>query len=185
MMFRRYRREFDAGTQVADRENMPVPVSRDRAISAMADTRKGDPMNDKLIKRFAHRVGYSEAELKTFYDGGHRIRQVEKMAPAARRYTIEAAVVKARHCNSGYKPGDTFVLDIDGNFISGLCPKRLCVYLVSQFAVPVALINERISEGLDPNPFHFMRHVKCLDAGVECMGYGETMVKIQVVNRTR
>ena len=95
----------------------------------------------------------------------------------------EAEVVEARHCNSGYKTGDKFILDIDGNFISKLCPKRLCVYLVSQLAIPVALINERVREGLAPNGFHFMHIVKCLDAGVECKGYGETTVKVAVVER--
>ena len=57
--------------------------------------------------------------------------------------------------------------------------------MISQFTVPVALINERINEGLDPNDFHFMRYVRCPDAGVECLGYGEVMAKIEVVPRIR
>ncbi len=61
----------------------------------------------------------------------------------------------------------------------------MCVYLVSQLTVPVALINERLSEGLDPNDFHFMRYVRCLDTGVECLGYGEVMLKVQVIPRER
>jgi hypothetical protein len=47
------------------------------------------------------------------------------------------------------------------------------------------LINERLSEGLEPNDFHFMRKVKCLDAGVDCLGYGEVMLKIRVVPRIK
>ena len=61
----------------------------------------------------------------------------------------------------------------------------MCVYLVSQLTVPVALNNERLSEGLDPNDFHFMRYVRCLDTGVECLGYGEVMLKVQVIPRAR
>jgi hypothetical protein len=76
-------------------------------------------------------------------------------------------------------------LDVDGNFIPTFCPSRLCVYLVSQMAVPVALINERLSEGLDANQFHFMHQVRCLDVGVECSGYGEVMLEIQVVPRVK
>jgi hypothetical protein len=49
----------------------------------------------------------------------------------------------------------------------------------------VALINERLSEGLDPNQFHFMRQVRCPDAGVECSGYGEVMVQVSVVPRVK
>lgn len=102
-----------------------------------------------------------------------------------RRLSIEIQVVKSRHCNSGYKKGDVFVMDIDGNFISKLCPKRMCVYLVSHLDIPVALINERVSEGLDPNAFHFTRKVTCSDVGVECLGYGEVMVQIKVVPRKK
>ena len=76
-------------------------------------------------------------------------------------------------------------LDVDGNFITKLCPKKMCVYLISQLSIPVALINERLSEGLEPNDFHFMRYVKCPDAGVECYGYGEVMLKVNVVPRAK
>jgi hypothetical protein len=56
---------------------------------------------------------------------------------------------------------------------------------VSQLAVPVALINERLSEGLEPNGFHFMHRVRCLDAGVECAGYGEVMLEVKVIPRVK
>lgn len=140
-------------------------------------------MISEKIKRYAQRVGYSDAELADFQKGGHRLRQVNRLAEAASRYSIEAEVVKARHCNSGHQVGQKFILDLDGNLITKLCPKKVCVYLVSQFTVPVALINERLSEGLDPADFHFMRLVRCPDVGVECLGYGEVMVKILVVPR--
>jgi hypothetical protein len=61
----------------------------------------------------------------------------------------------------------------------------MCVYLISQLTIPVALINERLSEGLEPNDFHFMRRLHCLDSGVECYGYGEVMLKVQVVPRVK
>jgi uncharacterized repeat protein (TIGR04076 family) len=128
-------------------------------------------------------VGYTEAELSSFQEGGHRLRQVNRLAAVASRYAIEAEVVQARNCNSGHQVGQKIILDVDGNLITKLCPKKVCVYLVSQFTVPVALINERCSEGLSPNDFHFMRLVRCPDVGVKCLGYGEVMVKIQVVPR--
>ena len=141
--------------------------------------------DDKILKAFGDRVGYTEDELKAFCEESHRVRQIKQISKVARRYSIEAEVVNARHCNSGYKEGDAFVLDVDGNFISKLCPKRLCVYLMAQLTVPVALINERLNEKLDPNDFHFMRYVRCPDVGIECQGYGEVMVKVQVVTREK
>jgi uncharacterized repeat protein (TIGR04076 family) len=135
----------------------------------------------KALRRFGERVGYSEAEMEEIKEGDPRLRQIHGLTQAAVRYSIAAEVVKARNCNSGYREGDKFILDVDGNFISKLCPQRLCVYLISQLTVPVALINERLSEGLDPNLFHFMHYVRCPDAGVECAGYGEVMLEIKVV----
>ncbi|MBW1722775.1 MAG: hypothetical protein JRJ78_12000 [Deltaproteobacteria bacterium] len=140
---------------------------------------------EETINRYAERVGYTHSETKQFYEGGHRVRQVVRLSEAAPLYSIEAEVVEAKHCNSGYKEGDKFVLDVDGNLIGKLCPRRLCVYLISQLTVPVALINERLSEGLDPNDFHFMRYVRCPDTGVECLGYGEVMLRITVIPRIK
>jgi uncharacterized repeat protein (TIGR04076 family) len=140
-------------------------------------------IDNKILKRYGERVGYAESDLEKFKEGGYRVRQVRHLSQAAPQYTIEAEVVKSRHCNSGYKMGDKFIMDVDGNFIGKLCPKRLCVYLVSQLAIPVALINERLSEGLDPKPFHFMHYVRCPDVGVDCSGYGEVMLRVQVVPR--
>jgi hypothetical protein len=140
---------------------------------------------NKALKRFAQLVGYRQADLANFQAGDPRVRQMERLGRAAAKYSIQAQVLRARHCNSGYQAGDTFILDVDGNFITKFCPKRLCVYLISQLAVPVALINERLSEGLDPNQFHFMHQVRCLDVGVDCSGYGEVMLKVQVVPRVK
>jgi uncharacterized repeat protein (TIGR04076 family) len=141
--------------------------------------------DNKALKRFGERVGYTEADLAHFQAGDPRARQMEKLGRAAARYSIQAEVVRSRHCNSGYQAGDKFILDVDGNFITTLCPSKLCVYAISQLAVPVALINERLSEGLDPNQFHFMHQVRCLDVGVECAGYGEVRFEVKVVPRVK
>ena len=140
---------------------------------------------DKIFRRYADRVGYRDAEREAFQEGDPRLRHIDRLARVAARYSLAAEVVKARHCNSGYRVGDRFILDVDGNFLTRLFPPRLCVYLISQLMVPVALINERLSEGLDPNQFHFMHQVRCLDVGVECGGYGEVLLEIKVVPRIK
>jgi len=137
------------------------------------------------IRRYGKRVGYTDAEMEKFMEGGHRVRQVNRLSAAAPLHSIEAEVVESRNCNSGHVKGQKIVMDVDGNLVTTLCPKRLCVYLVSQLAIPVALINERLSEGLEPNDFHFMRYVHCPDAGVDCMGYGKVTVQVRVVPRVR
>jgi uncharacterized repeat protein (TIGR04076 family) len=142
-------------------------------------------VTEKLIQKYGQRVGYTEDQLERFHEGGHRIRQVSRLSWAAAKYSIQAEVVSSENCNSGHIVGQTFILDVDGNFITKLCPSRMCVYLISQLAIPVALINERLSEGLEPNDFHFMRYVHCPDTGVECFGFGEVMLKVQVVPRIK
>ena len=139
----------------------------------------------KYLRHFGDRVGYTEAQMEQIPGDDPRVRQINRLTRAAARYSIQAEVVSAQHCNSGYQVGDRFILDVDGNFVTKLCPARLCVYLVAQMQVPVALINERLSEGLDPNQFHFMKYVRCPDAGVECAGYGEVMVKVSVIPRVK
>lgn len=136
---------------------------------------------NKTLRRYAARVGYTDKEMEQFPAGDPRRRLIESLAQVAARYSIVAEVVKSCNCNSGYRVGDRFILDVAGNFLPELCPKRLCVYLLSQLTVPVALINERLSEGLDPNGFHFMQQVRCPDAGVDCAGYGEVRLEIKVV----
>lgn len=135
----------------------------------------------KALRRYAARVGYSDEEVEQFAAGGPRLRLIQRLGEVAARYSIVAEVVEACNCNSGYRVGDRFILDVAGNFLPELCPKRLCVYLLSQLTVPVALINERLSAGLDPNLFHFMHQVRCPDAGVDCAGYGEVRLEIKVV----
>ena len=132
---------------------------------------------NKALKRFGELVGYTESDLQQFQADDPRVRQMERLGRAAARYSIAAEVVQARNCNSGYQAGDKFILDVDGNFIPKFCPSRLCVYAISQLAVPVALINERLSEGLDPNQFHFMHQVAAAWSGRSVSSYGGYRVK--------
>jgi uncharacterized repeat protein (TIGR04076 family) len=140
-------------------------------------------MADDILKKYGDRVGFSPSDLDQITEGDPRGRHIERISEVAARYSIVAEVIKSRHCNSGHNVGDRFVLDVDGNFVNKLCPKRMCVYAISQLMVPVAVINERLSEGLDPNKFHFMHQVKCPDVGIDCSGYGEIMMEVKVVPR--
>lgn len=141
-------------------------------------------MSEGYLEKYAARVGYSQEEAEMIGPDDPRRRHIQNLARAAGFYSIVAEVEEARHCNTGYQAGDRFVLDVDGNFIANKCPKRLCVYLASQLVVPVAVINERLSERIDPTAFHFMRRVRCPDCGVEKGGYGQVTVKISVVPRS-
>ena len=124
-------------------------------------------MAEEIIKRYGQRVGYTDAEIETFHEGGHRIRHVRRLSKAAPLYSIEAEVVEARPCNSGHKKGQRCIMDVDGNFSTNLFPKSMCVYLVSPLTIPVALINARLSAGHAPNAFTSMRFVIRQGRGVQ------------------
>ena len=89
--------------------------------------------DNSIIKKFGQRLNYSDSEVKLLEEGGHRIRHLKRLAKAAPLYSIEAEVVKSRHCNSGHETGQKFILDV----------------------------------------------------GVECLGFGEVMMKVNVVPRSK
>lgn len=137
----------------------------------------------KALEAFSKKLGYTQSEAKEIACDEPRARFAEALVKASGEYLLVAEVVKSNNCNSGYKVGDQFVLDAAGNFISKRCPQRLCVYLVSQLALPVALINERFCADVPPEDIHFMRLAHCLDQGVDCKGYGGVMVEVRPEKR--
>lgn len=138
---------------------------------------------EETLQQFAAHLGYSQDEANLLAEDEPRMRFAEALGAASVEYLIIAEVLRASNCNSGYAPGDRFVLDAAGNFIAKRCPARLCVYLLSQLALPVALINERFCAGLPPSEIHFMRQVHCLDTGVACKGYGGVLVEVSAIRR--
>lgn len=80
---------------------------------------------DKTLKPFAGRVGYAEADLGHFQAGDPRQWQINELAQVEARYFLVAAVIKVRHCHSGYRGGDRFVLDVEGQFPHQALPRPL------------------------------------------------------------
>ena len=62
-------------------------------------------MGDDIIERYGERVGYSESEIEKLYEAGHRTRHLKRVAKVAPLYSIEAEVIRSRHCNSGHEMG--------------------------------------------------------------------------------
>jgi len=49
-------------------------------------------MNER-IRKYGNRVGYTDAEMEKFAEGGHRVRQVSRLSEAAPLHSIEAGNV--------------------------------------------------------------------------------------------
>ncbi len=141
--------------------------------------------DNKALKRFGAKVGYTEADLEQFQPGDPRLRQMERLGRAAARYSIRSKWCGPVTAIRGIRRAIPLSWTWTAISSPSSARPRLCVYAISQLAVPVALINERLSEGLDPNQFHFMHQVRCLDVGVACGGYGEVRFEVKVVPRVK
>ncbi len=62
-------------------------------------------MADEIIERYGKRVGYSDSELEKLHEEGHRIRHLKRVTKVAPLYSIEAEIIRSRHCNSGHEMG--------------------------------------------------------------------------------
>ena len=58
----------------------------------------------------------------------------------------------------------------------------ICIHALPLFSPAVAVIQERLCSGLDPEP-HMFDRLSCLDAGVRCGGWGQAFFKIYPVLR--
>jgi|GEM_PF-6889259 len=58
----------------------------------------------------------------------------------------------------------------------------ICIHALPPLSTAVAVIQERLCSGLDPEP-HMFDRLSCLDAGVRCGGWGQAFFKIYPVLR--
>jgi len=79
---------------------------------------------DPIQSHFA----YTDEEMTIFKENQRNVDVLSK-APALMNKTIVVEVVQSHGCNSQHKKGDKLYLDGAGNFISKLCPKRMCAFI--------------------------------------------------------
>lgn len=110
------------------------------------------------------RLGYTNAQLKTFRESPIN-EDILSKAPALLEKTIIGEVIDSHGCNSQHRIGDKFYFDAAGNLLTGLCPKRICVYALNAITPQIFAVNELLHAGADPNEMRF-RRAACFDVGV-------------------
>jgi len=60
-------------------------------------------------------------------------------------------------------------------------PKKVCPYIMPSMARLMAVIQERMYEGLDPQPFFYRAH--CEDVGLKCGGWGQVLIEVKIADR--
>ena len=140
-------------------------------------------MNNEVWGVVQEHLGYSDEEMELFKSDPRNADVIMK-APEIMSKTIVAEVVESRGCNSQHKVGDKFCLDGAGNLISGLCPKRMCIYAVSALKHAVFTAGELLLAGVDPNEMRFKR-MGCFDVGLECGGWGRIVMEVKMEDREK
>ncbi len=136
-------------------------------------------MKWKIMKS---RLGYSDAEMRTFRDNPRNADVLSKV-PNLMGKTIIAEVVESHGCNSQHKVGDKFYFDGAGNLLTKMCPKKVCIYALNAATGLIFASNELLYAGVDPNEMRFKR-AGCFDVGVQCGGWGRVVLELRVVDRS-
>jgi len=140
--------------------------------------------NDENVWNFfQNHLGYNDEEMKLFKEDPKNQGILSKSVELMNK-TIVVEVVESHGCNSQHKVGDKFYLDGAGNFISKLCPKRMCAFALSSFGGTVFGMHELFYAGVEPNKMLFKRF-GCSDVGVQCGGWGRIVMEIRMEDRQK
>lgn len=145
----------------------------------MADTKTEVPEQVWALMK-AH-LGYTDDEIELFKNNPRNARVMAE-APRMRQRTIVFEVVESTGCNSQHEVGTCFYFTGDGNLISSMAPKRICVFVMPVMTQAIFAIHEIWYAGGDPNEMCFSRG-GCFDVGVRCGGWGKVVLEARVMDR--
>jgi uncharacterized repeat protein (TIGR04076 family) len=140
------------------------------------------PLADVNWAAFAQAMGYSDEELKVFRSQPNN-EYVVRNAARLNRWWIVAEVIEAHGCAAGHKVGQTITFSAaQGTLEADKSPAHICMATLSALATAVAVYQERIVSGLDPDA-NLYRRLGCVDAGLQCGGWGHVSFKLYAVPR--
>ena len=130
---------------------------------------------------FAESMGYSPDQLEIFRSHPNN-EFVAKHAGRLDKWWIVAEIVESHGCAAGHEVGDKIYFSPHGVLETEKSPPRICLHAFPGLASAVAVMQERIISGLDPDP-NLFRHIGCIDVGVQCGGWGRIAFKLYGVPR--
>ncbi|MFW9902065.1 MAG: hypothetical protein ACFFDY_12400 [Candidatus Thorarchaeota archaeon] len=138
-------------------------------------------ISEEMKENIKEHLEYNDDELNIFLDSPRNIKVLSKSLPLLGK-TIIAEVVESHGCNSQHKVGDKFYFDGAGNLLTKLCPKKICIYAISELDKFIHSANELFYVGADPNEMLFNR-TSCFDVGLKCGGWGQIVLELKIVDR--
>ncbi len=125
---------------------------------------------------FRAQMGYSEEELVQFRADPRRA-YVMQHADRLDAWLIVAEVIASHGCAAGHAVGQRFYFSPHGLYLSAMGPAAPCVQILVAVAPALAVMQERIVSGLDPEAYLF-NHVGCVDVGLARGGWGHVALKL-------
>ncbi len=137
-------------------------------------------INENVWKFFQNRLGYTDAEIEDFKNDP-RWQKILMRSNDLLGKTIIFEVIESQGCNIEHKVGDQFLFSPEGYMLAHKGPKKVCPYIMPSMARLMAVIQERMYEGLDPQPFFYRAH--CEDVGLKCGGWGQVLIEVKIADR--
>ncbi|MFX0021884.1 MAG: hypothetical protein ACFE9S_06125 [Candidatus Hermodarchaeota archaeon] len=140
-------------------------------------------MAKKLLEFIKSHFEYTDEEMELWLENPRNKEAIMK-TPALLQKTIIIEVVESHGCASLHKVGDKFYFDGPGNLLTKLCPKRICIYALSEMERLIFAAQELFYAGIDPNEMRVKR-VGCFDIGLKCGGWGRIILELKYEDRNK
>jgi uncharacterized repeat protein (TIGR04076 family) len=128
-------------------------------------------------------LGYTDEEMELWMKNPRNQEALLKI-PSLLQRTIVIEVVESHGCASLHKVGDKFYFDGPGNLLTKLCPKRICIYALSEMERLIFAAQELFYADVDPNELRIKR-VGCFDIGLKCGGWGRIILELKFKDRNK
>ena len=134
-----------------------------------------------MISFMQEHLGYTDEEMKLFLKDP-RIKTTFNTSMKLLNKTFVVEVIESHGCNSRHLPGDKFYFDGAGNLLTKLCPKKICIYALSQIERLIFGAQELFYAEKDPNEMRIKR-AGCFDIGLKCGGWGRIIFELTMIDR--
>ena len=140
-------------------------------------------LSEEVITRIKENLGYDDDEMKIFLENPRNEDILSKALTLVNK-TIVIEVVESHGCASQHKVGDKFYFDGSGNLLTKLCPKKICIFELSEVDTLLFGVSEIFFAVINPNEIRFKR-AGCFDVGLKCGGWGKIVMEIRVEKRKK
>lgn len=154
-------------------------ISATNLASAAAGSAKSAqaPPDPAALKQLQQIMGYSDQQMKGFLQTPRNQKILSRQGDIA-QLNIVFEIVEAEGCIVGHKAGQKFIVAKGGVLDMRNSAPFLCPFLMPPITRLTWVIQERVWEGLDPQPLFAMG--QCDDVGSDCGGWGRVVLKTSV-----